>query len=145
MCSSDLSQGGYLYDVLYGMQNYGVVPEAEMRPGVMYGDTLSNHNELFMVAEPYVAAVAKGGAKKLQLSPEGQPLWKNGLVGIYDTYLGKRPETFTYEGKSYTPQSFYESLGLNADDYISLTSYTHHPFYKPFILEIQDNWRGADP
>ena len=141
---ASFSQGGSFYDVLYGMKTFGLVPEAEMRPGVMYGDTLSNHTELSAVTDAYVAAIAKGSHKKLQMSPEGTPLWRKGLEGIYDAYLGKRPEKFTYDGKEYTPQSFYETLGLNADDYVSLTSYTHHPFYSKFILEIQDNWRWAE-
>jgi aminopeptidase C len=70
-------------------------------------------------------------------------LWKKAITAIHDIYLGERPEKFTYNGKEYTPKSFYESLGLNPDDYVSLTSYTHHPFYSSFVLEIQDNWRWA--
>ena len=140
---ASFSQGGSFYDVLYGMKTFGLVPEVEMRPGVMYGDTLSNHTELSAVTDAYVAAIAKGSHRKLQMSPDGTPLWRKGLEGIYDAYLGVRPEKFTYNGKEYTPQSFYESLGLNADDYVSLTSYTHHPFYEKFVLEIQDNWRWA--
>lgn len=137
------SQGGSFYDVLYAMENYGLIPEAEMRPGVMYGDTLSNHTELSAVTDAYVGAIAKSKLKKLQMSPDKTPLWKKGLEGIYDTYLGKRPESFTHNGKTYTPKSFYESTGLKTEDYISLTSYTHHPFYQSFIIEIQDNWRWA--
>ena len=137
------SQGGSFYDVIYGMERFGLVPEAEMRPGVMYGKELSNHNELSAVSDAVVAAIAEGKHRSLQVSPEGQPLWKKAIEAIHDIYLGERPEKFTYNGKEYTPKSFYESLGLNADDYISLTSYTHHPFYEPFVLEIQDNWRWA--
>ena len=137
------SQGGSFYDVIYGMDKFGLVPEAEMRPGVMYGKELSNHNELSAVSDAVVAAIAKGKHRSLQVSPDGQPLWKKAIEAVHDIYLGERPEEFTYNGKKYTPQSFYKSLGLNAEDYISLTSYTHHPFYKPFVLEIQDNWRWA--
>ena len=137
------SQGGSFYDVIYGMKTFGLVPEAEMRPGVMYGDTLSNHNELSAVADAVVAAIAKGKHRDLQVGADNVPLWKKCIEEIHDIYLGERPEKFTYNGKEYTPKSFYESLGLNADDYISLTSYTHHPFYEPFVLEIQDNWRWA--
>ena len=137
------SQGGSFYDVIYGMDKFGLVPEAEMRPGVMYGKELSNHNELSAVSDAVVAAIAKGKHRNLQVSPEGQPLWKKAIEAVHDIYLGERPEKFTYNGKEYTPQSFYKSLGLNAEDYISLTSYTHHPFYKSFVLEIQDNWRWA--
>ena len=137
------SQGGSFYDVIYGMETFGLVPEAEMRPGVMYGKELSVHNELSAVSDAVVAAIAEGKHRSLQVSPDGQPLWKKAIEAIHDIYLGERPEKFTYNGKEYTPKSFYESLGLKAEDYISLTSYTHHPFYEPFVLEIQDNWRWA--
>jgi aminopeptidase C len=135
------SQGGSFYDVVYGMKHFGLVPEEAMRPGVMYGDTLSNHSELSKVTDAYVGAIAKSELKKLQMSPDNTPLWYNGLQGIYDAYLGKRPETFQYKGKTYTPQSFFESTGLNPDDYVSLASFTHHPFYEKFVIEVQDNWR----
>jgi aminopeptidase C len=137
------AQGGSFYDVLYGMKHYGLVPEAEMRPGAMYGEELSNHNELSAVSDAVVAAIAKGNHRSLQLDPNGQPLWKKAIKAVHDIYLGECPETFVYEGKEYTPASFYESTGLDADDYVSLTSYTHHPFYSSFVLEIQDNWRWA--
>lgn len=137
------SQGGSFYDVIYGMEQFGLVPEAEMRPGVMYGETLSNHNELTAVSDAVVAAIAKGKHRSLQVGTDGQPLWKKAIAAIHDIYLGERPEKFTYNGKEYTPKSFYESTGLKASDYVSLTSYTHHPFYSSFVLEIQDNWRWA--
>ena len=137
------SQGGSFYDVLYGMKTFGLVPEAEMRPGVMYGDTLSNHNELSAVSDAVVKAIAKGGLNKLQKNDKNELLWKKAIESIHNIYLGERPEKFTYNGKEYTPKSFYESLGLNADDYVSLTSYNHQPFYSSFVLEIQDNWRWA--
>lgn len=135
------SQGGSFYDVIYGMKKFGLVPEEEMRPGVMYGDTLSNHTELTAVSDAVVAAIAKGKHRSLQTDENRKPLWKKAIAAIHDIYLGECPEKFTYKGKEYTPQSFFESTGLNPDDYISLTSYTHHPFYEPFVLEIQDNWR----
>ena len=140
---ASFSQGGSFYDVIYGMEHFGLVPEAEMRPGAMYGDSLSNHTELSAVSDAVVAAIAKGRLSKLQSDANGTPLWKKSIEAIHDIYLGERPEKFTYNGKEYTPKSFYESTGLNADDYVSLTSYTHHPFYSQFVLEIQDNWRWA--
>lgn len=137
------SQGGSFYDVIYGMEAFGLVPEEEMRPGVMYGKELSNHNELSAVSDAVVAAIAKGRHRSLQTDAEGMPLWKKAIESIHDIYLGVRPEKFSYNGKEYTPKSFYEELGLNAQDYVSLTSYTHHPFYESFVLEIQDNWRWS--
>ena len=134
---NSFSPGGSFYDVVYCMNNYGLVPQEAMN-GIMYGDTLPVHNELDAVAEAYVNAIAKGKLTKLT------PVWMNGLNAIYDTYLGKCPEKFSYKGKEYTPHTFAKSLGLNADDYVSLTSYTHHPFYKKFAIEIQDNWRNGE-
>ena len=133
---SSFSPGGSFYDILYCMDRYGLVPQ-EVMPGIMYGDSLPVHNELDAVAGAYVNAIAKGGFSKLT------PVWKQGLSAIYDTYLGACPEKFTYKGKEYTPRSFVEELGLKADDYVSLTSYTHHPFYTQFAIEIQDNWRNG--
>lgn len=134
-------QGGSFYDVLYALKHYGAVPDAEMPAGKMHRDTLSDFTEMSSVAEAYVKAITDGKLKKLQHDADGNMLWLEGLRGIYDVYLGKCPQTFTYNGVQYTPQTFYESLGINPDDYISLTSYTHHPYYDKFILEIQDNWR----
>lgn len=133
---SSFSPGGSFADMLYCLKNYGIVPQDAM-PGIMYGDTLPNHAELDAVAGAVVRAIANGKWKKLS------PVWQQAVEAIYDVYLGKCPEKFTYNGKEYTPQSFIEMLGINADDYVSLTSYTHHPFYTSFALEIQDNWRQS--
>ena len=135
------SQGGSFYDVIYGMEAFGLVPEEEMRPGVMYGDTLSNQTELSALADAMVAAVAKGKLRKLQSDENNAMLWKKAVAAVHEIYLGKAPEKFTYKGKEYTPQSFYKSTGLNPSDYVSLTSYTHRPFYTQFPIEVQDNWR----
>jgi len=130
------AQGGSAEDVLATMKNHGIVPEGTMPfPGSLYGDSLNNFNEFFGVLEPYVAAIAKSDAKKISNA------WKNGMQGILDAYLGKCPEKFTYEGKEYTPKSFMASLGINLNDYVNITSYTHHPFYSTFAVEVQDNWR----
>ena len=130
------AQGGSAEDVLQTLKTYGICPiDAMPFPGSLYGDSLNNFNEFFSVLEPYVAAVAKSNAKKLSSA------WKTGMQGILDAYLGKCPEKFTYEGKEYTPKSFMASLGINLDDYVSITSYTHHPFYTAFAVEVQDNWR----
>ena len=133
---SQFSQGGSAGDVLIIMKQHGICPENAMpAPGTLQGDSLANFNEFFSIMEPYVEAVAKNKAKKISNQ------WKEGLQGIIDAYLGKAPETFTYEGKTYTPKSFMASLGINLDDYVSITSYTHHPFYTKFAVEVQDNWR----
>ncbi len=126
------SPGGSFYDVLYCLKNYGIVPQEAMN-GIMYGDTLPVHNELDAVVEGYVRGLLK--LKKLT------PIWQKGLSAVYSTYLGECPETFDYKGKNYTPKSFVEMLGLPLDDYVSITSFTHYPFYSQFVIEVPDNWR----
>ena len=136
--TAEFAPGGSAYDVIYCLKNYGMVPQ-EVMPGIQYGstpaDTLPVHAELDAIAGGVVKAVTNSGLKKLT------PVWKKALTAVYDTYLGECPETFTYNGKEYTPKSFAEELGLNADDYVSITSYTHHPYYTTFALEVPDNWR----
>ncbi|KXB42930.1 papain family cysteine protease [Bacteroidales bacterium KA00344] len=130
------AQGGSAFDPLYVIQNFGICPEEAMPfPGSLYGDSLNNFNEFFSVMTPYVESVAKSKAKKLSSQ------WKVGLQGILDAYLGKCPESFTYQGKTYTPKSFAASLGLDWNNYVTFTSYTHHPFWTAFAVEVQDNWR----
>ena len=131
------AQGGSAYDPIYCLKHYGICPEDAMPlPGTLYGDSLNNFNEFFDVMTPYVLSVAKSKTDKLSSQ------WKVALQGIIDAYLGKCPEKFTYQGKSYTPMSFAQSLEINPDDYESFTSYTHHPFWTAFAVEVQDNWRN---
>ena len=136
--TAEFAPGGSAYDVIYCLKNYGMVPQNAM-PGIQYGstpaDTLPVHAELDAIAGGVVKAVTNSGLKKLT------PVWKKALTAVYDTYLGECPETFIYNGKEYTPKSFAAELGLNADDYVSITSYTHHPYYTTFALEVPDNWR----
>ena len=130
------TEGGSFNDAVYCMRHYGMVPETAMpQPGTPYGDTLANFTEMWPVVSGIVDGINKGKQKKLT------PAWHKGVVAVLDTYLGATPETFTVNGKTYTPKSYQESLGLNMDDYVSLTSFTHHPFYEQFIIEVQDNWR----
>jgi aminopeptidase C len=130
------AEGGSAYDVIYCMQHYGLVPKSAM-PGIRYGWTEADSLPVFSE----LSAVAGGFLNGLKKQKKLSPVWRQGLQAIYDTYLGECPEEFEYEGKKYTPQSFVKALGLNAEDYVSITSYTHHPFYERFALEVPDNWR----
>ena len=131
--------GGAFHDIPWVIKRYGIVPE-EVYGGLNYGASAHKHSEMEAVVESAVKALAK--------KPQNgklTPVWKNGIEGILDAYLGELPSNiedynFTYKGKKYTPKTFSESLGLNMEDYISLTSFTHHPFYSNFVLEVQDNW-----
>ncbi|MEI6883392.1 MAG: C1 family peptidase [Bacteroidota bacterium] len=125
--------GGAAHDVTYVLKKYGMVPE-EAYPNSVIGEKLPVHGEMDGVLLAYLDAVIKNPNRKLT------PVWFEGYQGILDAYLGKNPATFTYKGKSYTPQTFAGMLGLNPDDYVEITSYTHHPFYSKFVMEVQDNW-----
>ena len=85
-----------------------------------------------------VEGISKSDMKRLP------PTWKKEFSSILANYFGELPATFQYKGKTYTPQSFQKSLGLDLDDYVSLASFSHHPFYSKFIIEVQDNWRWAE-
>lgn len=130
----NFAQGGSFGDVLYAAKHYGLVPESVMN-GLNYGENMHVHGEMESAATKYLEAIIKNPNRKLSTA------WKRGFDGIIDAYLGELPEKFTYNGKEYTPKSFAEELGLNIDDYVSLTSFTHHPFYSAFPIEVQDNWR----
>lgn len=125
--------GGAAHDVTYVLKNYGMVPE-DAYTGLTIGEKLPVHGEMDGVLNAYVDAVIKNPNRKLT------PVWHQGFDGILDAYLGPAPKMFNYKGKDYTPQTFADMMGLNADDYVEISSYTHHPFYKPFVLEVPDNW-----
>ena len=112
----------------------GIVPE-EVYSGINYDSELHNHGEL----QQYVSGIAQIGVKLKKRSPEYYKI----LNSIFDTYLGPLPEKFTYKGKEYTAKTFAASLGLNMDDYVEITSFNHKPYYKPFAVEVGDNWEFA--
>lgn len=129
----NFAQGGSILDIPYVWENYGAIPD-EVYAGLNYGEVKHDHYEMFDVLDGYLKGVLKRGTKKLSTA------WLAGFEAILDAYLGKVPESFDYNGKTYTPESYAKELGLKIDDYVAVTSFTHHPFYKPFALEVADNW-----
>ena len=125
--------GGGSQDVINGIRDYGIVPE-EVYPGLNYGTDKPHFNEIDAVLKAYVDAIITNPNNKLTTA------WQAGLNAILDAYFGPKPETFVYNGKEYTPQTFAASLPVKMEDYVSVTSFTHHPFYEKFILEVPDNW-----
>lgn len=130
---AQLSQGGSCPDIAYVWERYGAMPESAY-PGLSYGEDNHVHGELEAGLKAYVNAITRKPNRRLSTA------WPKATEGILDAYFGEVPETFVYEGVTYTPQSFAASLPINTADYIGLTSFTHHPFYKPFNLEVSDNW-----
>lgn len=131
----NFAQGGSFEDVLEMTRLYGAVPE-EAYTGLNYGEEKHSHYEMSDALEAYLNAVLARGQKNSKLSTA----WLPGFIGILDAYLGKAPEDFTFEGKKYTPKSFAKEMGIVPEDFQVYTSYTHHPFYEEFALEIPDNW-----
>jgi aminopeptidase C len=130
----NIGQGSLSHTFTNAYRQVGIVPE-EVYTGINYDSDKHNHSELVN----YMQAIADVAVKSKERSPEYYTLINN----LFDTYLGKLPEKFTYKGKEYTPKSFAESLGLNMDDYVELTSFTHHPYYQKFDVEVPDNWEHA--
>ena len=131
----NFSQGGSIIDVAYVMNRYGAIPES-VYSGLNYGETAHDHSEIEKVLSAYIKAVA--GSSKMSTA------WLKGFEGILDAYFGPVPETFEVNGKTYTPKTYAESLGVNFKDFVPFTSFTHQPMYETFPLEVSDNWLWAD-
>lgn len=127
---ANFAEGGLSHDVTHAIRTYGVIPES-VYPGKLPDDAVLNHGELSVVLK----SVLDGMLSRKKVSQK----WPDVINAILDVYLGPVPEHFQYEGHSYDPVSFARSLGLDMDEYVSLTSFTHHPFYSKFVLELPDN------
>ena len=133
----NFSPGSCFGDVFTVWKNHGIVPE-EIMSGLNYGTTKHMHKEMDMVLAGYINALLKNPHRKYTTA------WKQGFAGILNAYLGEIPQKFFYKGQEYTPLTFAKELSFDPDNYITITSFTHHPFYKSFALEIPDNWRWDD-
>lgn len=136
--NASFGPGGELYDDLYVANNYGLVPESVF-PGLKYNEEKHVHGEMDNMLRKMVESVVENKNKKLT------PVWDEALNNAIDSYLGAVPQNFEYQGKTYTPKSFASDFcGIKGDDYVQITSFTHHPFYEQFILEVPDNWLWSE-
>jgi bleomycin hydrolase len=133
---ANFGDGGEPHDVINAIREYGMIPY-EVYTGMPPGQDKPVQNEMNEVLKAMLDVMIK--------IPDGSlnPNWKQAFIGALDGYMGAPPQSFNYQDKAYTPKSFAQSLGVNPDDYIEITSFTHHPFYAPFILEVPDNWASA--
>ena len=132
--NTNFGPGGVLFDDIYVAKNYGLVPEKVFQ-GIKYDEEKHVHGEMDNLLRKMVEAVVENKNKKLT------PVWNQAINNAIDSYLGAVPQTFDYKGKNYTPTTFCsEYCGINGDDYVQITSFSHHPFYEQFILEVPDNW-----
>lgn len=148
---SQISEGGSCDDVLEVIRQHGICPEEAMpAPGSLTGDPLANFEVFFPEFEKMVSSIIRETSDLNRITESGQTLalanqprahWQDSVQALIEKYVGSCPETFVYEGKTYTPKTFAESLGLDLDEYVSLTSFTHHPFNKWFVIESPYKWR----
>lgn len=134
--ATNFAAGGSIMDVPYVWKRYGAIPESAY-PGLNYGEEKHVHGELDAILKAYLDVVVKKPNKRISTA------WRQGVEAILDAYLGEVPETFEVDGKTYTPRSYADALGLVPDEYVALTSFTHHPMYESFVLEVADNWLWA--
>ena len=133
----NFSGGGAFHDVIHVLGKHGIMPE-DAYPGKLVDAKKHLHGEMDAILQGMVDAVIKNRNKKLS------PRWHDAFTAALEAYLGETPETFEYKGKTYTPQQFAKSLGLDADNYVELSSFTHHPDYGRFVLEVPDNWMHGE-
>lgn len=133
---AQFSEGGLAHDVMNSVATYGVVPQ-EVFSGLMTEEPDHNHAELVAVLNAMLDTYIKNPGKKLS------PNWKKTVNAVLNIYLGANPSSFTFEGESYSPTSFAKMLKIVPENYVTITSFTHQPFYKSFILNIPDNWSNG--
>ncbi len=130
---AQFSEGGLAHDVINSVRDYGLVPQ-QAYSGMLEGQHGHNHAELAAILRSMVETYVDNPGRKLSKH------WDDAIEAVLDVYMGENPTSFSYEGKQYTPQSFLEMTGIEPDDYVTITSFSHAPFYSEFILNIPDNW-----
>jgi bleomycin hydrolase len=133
---AQFSQGGLAHDVINSVTDFGLVP-ADLYTGLSEDEKKHNHSELESVLEAMLKVYIDNPGRKLS------PKWKESIAGVLDVYLGKNPTEFNFEGKKYNPISFAEFTKIKPENYVTLTSFSHEPFYTSFILNIPDNFSNG--
>lgn len=133
---AQFGEGGLAHDVINSARDFGVVPQS-VYSGKLTADGIYNHAEMVATLESMLKNYVANPEKELS------PQWKESITAVLNAYMGENPTEFTYEGKKYTPKTFFESTKINPKDYITISSFTHEPFYKPFLLDIPDNFSNG--
>lgn len=133
---AQFGEGGLAHDVINSAAEFGLVPQS-VYSGKLAGNETHNHAEMTAVLEGMLKVYVSNPGKKLS------PLWKEAISNVLDAYMGKNVSEFTYEGKKYTPKSFMEMTKLKPSDYVTISSFTHTPYYKTFLLDIPDNFSNG--
>ncbi len=134
---AQFGEGGLAHDVINSVAAYGLVPQSAYS-GLLANELKHNHAELAAVLSAMVKTYADNPGKKLSKK------WSKAIDAVLSVYMGENPTTFSYEGRQYNPQEFLEMTKIVPEDYVTITSFTHAPFYSEFILNIPDNWSYED-
>ena len=129
-----LGDGGAFHDVINMYKKYGAVPQL-VYSGLNYGTDKNKFGEMAAIMEAVLAATVK--------NPNGEltPNWEKAYTAVIDSYLGEAPKSFDYNGKKYTPETFAKDvIGINADDYVEISSLQEYPYYTKFVFMVPDNW-----
>jgi bleomycin hydrolase len=127
----NLGPGSLAHDWVRVFKEYGMVPE-EVYTGINYDSETHNHSEL----QAFINAIAEIPVQRRDRSEQYYEI----VNSVLNTYLGEVPASFTYNGTRYNPKSFAESLDINPDDYVEITSFNHFPFYTKGEVIVPDNW-----
>ena len=125
--------GAQAWDVINVLDDDGIVPQKAF-PGLKINDEMHSHGEMDRVLKGYMESVIQTEGDKLSL------VWHKGFNGILNAYLGKYPKRFDFEGKTYTPVTFFEKLEIEPQNYVSVTSFKNHKYYSDYVFESPDNW-----
>lgn len=130
---AQFSEGGLAHDVINSVAQYGLVPQ-QAYSGLLENEDHHNHAELVAVLKAMVETYVDNPGRKLSKK------WRTAVDAVLSAYIGENPRSFNFQGKSYSPESFRDMLKIVPQDYVSITSFTHAPYYSEFILNIPDNW-----
>lgn len=133
--NAQFGEGGLNHDVINSARDFGLVPLSAYS-GLVRNSEKYDHQQMVGELEKLVKKFADP-SKKLD------PKWKDEVTAVLDKYMGADINQFEYEGKTYSPKSFLEMTKLNLNDYITISSFTHEPYYKTFILDIPDNFSNG--
>jgi len=134
---AQFDEGALGHDVIRAIATYGAMPES-VYSGLIPGESVHDHNVMVKNMRKYLDSILKSKIRPIPAN------WREGFVRILDQHMGAAPENFVYNGKRYTPKNFAsEVLKFSPDDYVYITSFTHQPYYKPFILEVPDNFSNG--
>ncbi|MGQ1787011.1 C1 family peptidase [Saccharicrinis sp. GN24d3] len=129
----NFSQGGQAHDVTNVIEEHGFVTESDFS-GMPDTHMIHNHSEMATTLKTLLDAYIK------QKGASPSEMWYKNIHSVLINYMGEVPSQVQFNKRTYSPVQFAQGFGIDKNNYVELSSYTHHPFYTPFDLEVPDNW-----